>query len=222
MSKIALSGNASGTGTFTIASPNSNSNYQLDLPAESGTIITTASTTGISASALSTGTIPKARMYAGAVLQVVQTVKTDTFSSNSASTFVDITGMSVSITPSSASNNILVMYSLCTSLIAGGYAFHVRLLRGSTDIAQGTPSGSIISSTTSAYSSSSAGEYPMYVQNMTFLDSPATTSSTTYKLQGRGWNSPAGTFYVNRSAAESNAANFARTVSTITVMEIAA
>lgn len=157
----------------------------------------------------------------GGVLQVVQTVKTDTFSSSSQSTFVDITGMSVSITPSSASSQILVTYSLCTSIVGGGYTFHVRLLRGSTDIAQGTPSGSIISGTTSAYSSSSAGEYPMYVQNMTFLDSPATTSSTTYKLQGRGWNTTAGTFYVNRSAAEVNNVNFTRTVSTITVMEIA-
>ena len=61
MSKIALSGNASGTGTFTIASPNSNSNYQLDLPAESGTIVTGVS--GLNATNLTSGTIPKARMY---------------------------------------------------------------------------------------------------------------------------------------------------------------
>jgi len=176
-------------------------NRTVTLPNNTGTLLSTAST--------------------GTVLQVVQTVKTDVFSSNSTSTFVDITGMSVSITPSSASNQILVTYSLCTSIVNGGYSFHVRLLRGSTDIAQGTSSGSIISSTTSAYSSSSSGEYPMYVQNMTFLDSPATTSSTTYKLQGRGWNQTAGLFYVNRSAAEVNNANFARTVSTITVMEIA-
>jgi hypothetical protein len=44
LSKIALSGDASGTGTFTIASPNSNSNFTLTLPANTGTLLTTAST----------------------------------------------------------------------------------------------------------------------------------------------------------------------------------
>lgn len=42
MSKVALSGNASGTGTFTIASPNSNTDRTLNLPDASGTILTTA------------------------------------------------------------------------------------------------------------------------------------------------------------------------------------
>jgi len=40
MSKIALEGNASGTGTFTVAAPNSNSNYTLTLPTETGTVLT--------------------------------------------------------------------------------------------------------------------------------------------------------------------------------------
>ena len=44
MSKIALSGNASGTGTFTIASPNSNTDRTLNLPDNSGTVLTTGST----------------------------------------------------------------------------------------------------------------------------------------------------------------------------------
>jgi hypothetical protein len=42
MSKVALSGNASGTGTFTIASPNSNTDRTLSLPDATGTILTTA------------------------------------------------------------------------------------------------------------------------------------------------------------------------------------
>ena len=44
MSKVAITGNASGTGTFTIASPNSNSDRTLNLPDNSGTVITTGST----------------------------------------------------------------------------------------------------------------------------------------------------------------------------------
>lgn len=43
MSKVAIQGNASGTGTFTIAAPNSNSNQTLTLPDESGTVLTSAS-----------------------------------------------------------------------------------------------------------------------------------------------------------------------------------
>jgi hypothetical protein len=42
MSKVALSGNALGTGTFTIASPNSNTDRTLTLPDNTGTILTTA------------------------------------------------------------------------------------------------------------------------------------------------------------------------------------
>ena len=42
MSKIALSGNASGTGTFTVASPNSNTDRTLTLPDATGTFLTTA------------------------------------------------------------------------------------------------------------------------------------------------------------------------------------
>jgi len=152
-------------------------------------------------------------------VQVIQTIKGDVFSSNS-QTFVDITGMSVSITPTSSSNKILVMYSVNTSLVNGGYVCLLKLLRNGTDIALGTPSGNVVGTTTSAYSTNSSGEYANYNQNMTFIDSPATTSAVTYKLQARGWISSLGTFYINQSAAENNTANFGRTLSTITVMEI--
>ena len=62
MSKIALEGNASGTGTFTIAGPNTNTNYTITLPQETGTLVTTGVTTGLNASALSTGTVAAARL----------------------------------------------------------------------------------------------------------------------------------------------------------------
>jgi len=57
MSKIALEGNASGTGTFTIAGPNTNTNYTITLPQETGTLITTGITTGLNGSAISTGVV---------------------------------------------------------------------------------------------------------------------------------------------------------------------
>ena len=153
----------------------------------------------------------------GSILQVVQTVKSDTFSSSSQSTFVDITGMSVSITPSSSSSRIMVSYNLCTSIVNGGYGCIVRLLRDSTNIAQGTPSGNIIGATTQAFSASGAAEYPVYIQNMNFLDSPATISPTTYKIQAFSGNPPSGVVAINRRASDA----IVGAASSITVMEIA-
>jgi hypothetical protein len=57
MSKIALEGNASGTGTFTIAGPNTNTNYTITLPQETGTLVTTGVTTGLNGSAITTGVV---------------------------------------------------------------------------------------------------------------------------------------------------------------------
>jgi len=54
-----------------------------------------------------------------------------------------------------------------------------------------------------------------------YLDSPATTSATTYKIQIYN-NNGSGTIYINRSQDDTNASNFPRGVSSITVMEIAA
>ena len=48
MSKVAITGNASGTGTFTLAAPNSNSDRTLTLPDEAGTVLTSASTVAAS------------------------------------------------------------------------------------------------------------------------------------------------------------------------------
>ena len=67
MSKIALSPNASGTGVFTIASPNGNTDRTLTLPDEAGTVLTSAS--GLTAGNL-TGSVPASAMPAGSVLQV--------------------------------------------------------------------------------------------------------------------------------------------------------
>jgi hypothetical protein len=62
MSKVSIEGNASGTGTLTIAAPNTNSNYTLTLPSETGTLVTTGITSGLNASALTTGTVNSDRL----------------------------------------------------------------------------------------------------------------------------------------------------------------
>jgi len=163
-----------------------------------------------------TGTITGAG--GGKVLQVVSTAKTDTFTSNSNS-FADITGMSVSITPSSSSNKILV---LCSMMIGGqnGSLYVYKLLRGSTDICIGDAASSRVRSTIFGqhYGSAYIGESV----SISFLDSPSTTSATTYKVQGRAESSGNQRISVNTSDNDGDSGNVGRTASTITVMEISA
>jgi hypothetical protein len=148
-------------------------------------------------------------------LQVIQTLKTDTFTSSSTS-FTDITGLSVSITPSSASSKVLVLIHLMQTGGAAASITAARLLRDSTVVYAGDASGS---RSQGFYNNippdnNGSGHAPgMY------LDSPATTSSITYKIQGL---TNTGTFYVNRTPNDNNDVNGLRGVSSITVMEIGA
>ena len=204
MSKIALSGNASGTGTFTLASPNSNSDRTLNLPDNSGTLLSNASTTGFPA---------------GSVLQVVSVAKTDVFSTASTS-FVDVTGLSVSITPTSASSKILVFMDVKLGSSVNVSNF-VKLVRNSTDIYVGDASGSRIRATY-ANADDPSNQW-MYQGSGVFLDSPSTTSSTTYKVQMLSEPSGnTGTVFLNRSGEDADSNQAARAASSITLMEIAA
>lgn len=156
----------------------------------------------------------------GKVLQVVQTAKTDTFSytgsgDNSPETFSDITGLSLSITPSSSSNKILIMF---TVLGASQNDSFISIFRNSTNLASPTsPSGR---------TPSFAGDYDNLVNaaksltySASYLDSPSTTSAITYKLAGTVWG--ANTFYINRSINDVDGGYQTRSISTITAMEIA-
>jgi len=171
-----------------------------------------------------TGTIPSgnistaslAAAATGKVLQVVQTFKSDAFSSTSDG-FFDITGLSVAITPSSSSNKVLVISDVAigsSDLYAYNHGF--KVLRGSTSIGISTVSGTVnYSGGTNMYLS--AGQYPhIFGTAKFFLDSPSTTSATTYKIQGTKTNS-GGTFYVNRRGVDTNIGG----ASSITVMEVA-
>ena len=145
----------------------------------------------------------------GNILQVVQAVKDDTATFTTTS-FTDITGLSASITPTSSSNKILVKAFVYVSNI-GNTTGMINLVRGSTNIAQ--PSGSV---TNTASIFSYIGVAHMVQRVMTFLDSPATTSATTYKLQIRGdnTNSP---LKINRYSETNDYYG----VSTLTLEEVA-
>ena len=123
------------------------------------------------------------QMPAGHIIQTVSATKTDIFSTSSTSAFVDVTGLTASITPSSASNKIYVTVSGRFGNTVNGYWVKCQLLRGSTVIthAGGNQNGQASFNGTTC--------------NMTILDSPSTTSSVTYKVQMRvegnvgRWNS---------------------------------
>jgi hypothetical protein len=152
----------------------------------------------------------------GKVAQVVSTSKTDTFTSASTS-FVDITGLSVSITPTAATSKVLVIVQVAGSMDTGVASLFFRMMRDSTAINIGDTAGSRQRATI-GFSNTIQSEVVSGAAS--FLDSPATTSATTYKLQGV--NSSAGTFYINRSKQDADTVNYPRPASSITVMEILA
>jgi hypothetical protein len=162
-----------------------------------------------------TGGIAASSMPTGSVLQVLQTVKTDTYSAApGSSSWTDITGLSVSITPSSSSNKVMVFFSVHGSTSNLSY---VRIVRDSTAIGVGETSGSRVSCTVGNFSQT-GDTNRQFEWGTNFLDSPATTSSTTYKLQLLCETT--NTFYLNRSAADQNNTVGFRPISQITVMEI--
>ena len=151
---------------------------------------------------------------AGKVLQVVQTTKTDTFSTASSS-YVDVTGMSVSITPTSTSNKILVNVSLCFLGDDSATMGYCIIVRDSTNIIRGNTEGSRVRATMQKCSNH---VNEASVSNFMYLDSPSSTSALTYKVQLR--NQGSGNVFVNRSKTWTNSAASSTNASSIIVTEI--
>jgi len=118
--------------------------------------------------------IATASMPAGSVLQVVQGKYTTSFTTTSQS-FVS-TGASASITPTSSTSKILAQVSVNAGASSNQWQYFT-LYRGGTNISTGGGS----SSTPSGFLNNNSSDYLMTV-NFQILDSPATTSSTTYTL----------------------------------------
>ena len=176
--------------------------------------------TRIKSLGITDGTIAAADLATGVggkLLQVVSTTKTDTTSTTS-STFSDITGLSVSITPSSTSNKIYV-----TAFIVGGSRgefSHVglRLMRNSTAICVGTEAtGNRTNATAMIYDIDSNNTESATIA---FLDSPASTSATTYKIQFKSSDNSSAV-YLNKPYNNTDLSYITYCASTITAIEIA-
>ena len=156
----------------------------------------------------------------GKVLQVVSTVKTDTFSSTSTS-FTDVTGMSVAITPSASNSKVLIIATLNVGNDTDDRWSAYRLLRGSTGISIGDDDGSKTRASAGSVRQTATGSQNL-VSNMSisFLDSPSTTSATTYKLVCKV-QSGGSALTFNRPGNTANADYVVQTASSITAYEIA-
>jgi hypothetical protein len=165
MSNIAIQGAATGTGVFTLASPATNTDRTLTLPDEAGTVLTSAG-------------VPASAMPAGSVLQVVQ----NTYSTNvvlTSTSYAD-SGLSASITPTSASSKILVI----ASMSADAYRSSNNTLLVLQSIVRDSTR---LTEKQGYFGGAQSGDgyfYSLHDTSFVYLDSPATTSSTTYKVQG--------------------------------------
>ena len=187
------------------------------------TINGTGSITGLTAGGLPDGSVTAADLASsldltgktvtlpsgtgGKILNVWQQVKTDTQTVGSR-TFVDISGLSVTLTPQSDSSTFLIMYHLGTVGSVASGPLTTQILRNTTAIGNGTDgtqNGNAVHYLSASNICSPSGGY--------YLDSPATASQIVYKLQMAG---DGATAYLNRRQSD----NFFRTASTFTVMEI--
>jgi hypothetical protein len=182
-------------------------------------VLTTADSGATVANAIlaSTTTFP-----AGHVLQVVNTTKTDTFSESlSANVNSSQNAIQVSITPSSTSNKILILWSINASgYVGSGGHISVRVVRGSTNVAVGDAAGNRNRITSISVNASNSDRPTFNSGNL--LDSPSTTSAITYGIRLDNNDNGTATMYLNRSKNDTDSnVNIHRTASSITVMEIA-
>ena len=175
MSKISLEPNDSGAGTFSIVSPDSNTNRTLNLPDESGILFSDGS--GVPGSAV-TGQLASSNMPAGSVIQVVGNT-TSTIVSTTSSSFIS-TGLSANITPKMPNSKILVIVSqpiYIERTSEFGSILDYRIVRNSTEIYRPGfgETGQVIRNATEVESS--------IILSPSVLDSVSVTNEITYTVE---------------------------------------
>jgi len=154
---------------------------------------------------------------AGLFKQIVQTVKTDTFSTTSTS-FTPVTGMSVSITPSDNTNKVLVVAFVNSSDNASG-SNHFKITGGNAGTFIGDAAGSNRIRAAFSVDQQLTGGSGVASGTIVYLDSPATASSVTYQLE---MMVNASTGYLNRTRDDTDTTRYPRVASSITAIEVTA
>jgi hypothetical protein len=162
---------------------------------------------------------PSSFNLGGAIQQVVQTVDTNEIASSGYSSFSNLGGLGVTITPRSTSSKIML---LCTigqlDHSQNTYMMYLRFTRNNTAIF--TPSDGSRTQATHAVrgvlSGDTNGQQSTVIPML--IDSPSSTSALTYRVQLLNYNGS--TFYYNRSNGNANSGGHNQCQSTITAMEI--
>tara|TARA_R100000655_G_scaffold64583_1_gene103135 strand:- start:65 stop:676 length:612 start_codon:yes stop_codon:yes gene_type:complete len=178
----------------------------------------------IDADSLASNAVTSAKLASGVggkILQVVNTIKTNYFSGQSISNaLVDITGLTLSITPSSSSNKILIEFNVCMGANNGcrnGIVLSKSIGGGSYSVVtQADADGNKQRMTTIG---SAANQYTPQYQSISILDSPNTTSAITYKIQV--WAESNCFFKINSIYTFSDTDAYALGCSSITATEVA-
>jgi hypothetical protein len=155
---------------------------------------------------------------AGIGSNVVQTVKTNTFTTTSSS-FTDVTDLEVTITPTSSSSLVLVLVQLnaATTPATGGSSGGWRLMRGATAIYIGDADG-LRSRGSGRVSTRELSGATLLSYGGVFVDTPASSLAVTYGVEVF---TGAGTLFVNRTQPDTNEATEVRTASSIVAIEVA-
>jgi hypothetical protein len=150
----------------------------------------------------------------GSILQVVQTVKTDTFSGVANGTALLVTGLSASITPSSTSSKIWVIGHIHYAALGTTYGGWFR--RNGVDIGIGDASGSRQRVALGMALVTDLNQSNTFIYS--YLDSPGTTSSVTYQFYVN--NDNAQSVFINRSSSDGDNTTGKRGISTVTLLEV--
>ena len=157
----------------------------------------------------------------GGIIQVVQTVKTDVFSETSLSpgTFTNAI-LSATITPSSNSSKILIIASLSVS-ISNDNRIGMGIFRGGSIISGATGDANSSNNRVAVSSLLSSTSFQANM-NVHFLDSPSTTSATTYDIRGTHGRNSSVTFYAGRENTTATSNDRMRSAQFLTLMEVSA
>ena len=201
MGSVVISGATSGA--VTLAVPAEAGIRTLSLPAETGTVLTNSTT--------------------GCVLQVVTAnftgVQTIASAADNTFNFVDITSLSVAITPKTTSSKILLMAQINIGCNTADRIAAFRFTGGNADDYIGAAAGNR-QRVAGLFTSPSGAGVVSYAMSITYLDSPATTSATTYKVQGAS-NGYSSTVSINYLGTDPDQTFFPRSACSLTAMEIA-